>query len=87
MFLFRAGRFLEELQYFRPEIVAAAKSALNSGALDLDFLRLDSAAFAGCPSDSIDYAVMEHTSASVVVQADIGWSDVGSWAALWEVGK
>jgi len=87
MFVFRAKRFLEELQRFRPEIVTAAKSALESGALDLDFLRLDSAAFAACPSDSIDYAVMEHTSASVVVEADIGWSDVGSWAALWEVGK
>jgi mannose-1-phosphate guanylyltransferase/mannose-6-phosphate isomerase len=87
MFLFQARRFLDELQYFRPEIVTAAKSALESGALDLDFLRLDSAAFTACPSDSIDYAVMERTSASVVVEADIGWSDVGSWAALWEVGK
>jgi len=87
MFVFRADRFLDELQRFRPEIVTAAKSALEAGALDLDFLRLDSTAFAACPSDSIDYAVMEHTSASVVVQADIGWSDVGSWAALWEVGK
>ena len=87
MFVFRAKRFLDELQRFRPEIVTAAKSALQSGALDLDFLRLDSAAFAACPSDSIDYAVMERTSASVVVEADIGWSDVGSWATLWEVGQ
>jgi mannose-1-phosphate guanylyltransferase/mannose-6-phosphate isomerase len=86
MFVFRAKRFLDELQRFRPEILTAARSALESGALDLDFLRLDSAAFAACPSDSIDYAVMERTSASVVVEADIGWSDVGSWAALWEAG-
>ncbi len=53
---------------------------------DLDFLRLDSAAFTACPSDSIDYAVMERTSASAMVQADICWSDVGSWTALWEAG-
>ena len=87
MFVFQAKRFLDELQRFRPEIATAAKSALQSGAVDLDFLRLDSAAFAACPSDSIDYAVMERTSASVVVEADIGWSDVGSWATLWEVGE
>lgn len=87
MFVFGAERFLDELQRFRPEIVVSARAALQSGALDLDFLRLDSAAFAACPSDSIDYAVMERTSASVVVEADIGWSDVGSWATLWEVGQ
>jgi mannose-1-phosphate guanylyltransferase/mannose-6-phosphate isomerase len=87
MFAFQPKRFLEELQRFRPEILAAAKTALEAGKRDLDFLRLDSAAFTACPSDSIDYAVMERTSASAMVQADIGWSDVGSWTALWEAGK
>jgi mannose-1-phosphate guanylyltransferase / mannose-6-phosphate isomerase len=87
MFVFQAKRYLEELHRFRPDIAAAAKSAWEASTSDLDFLRLDSAAFQACPSDSVDYAVMEHTSASVVVQADIGWSDVGSWAALWEAGK
>jgi mannose-1-phosphate guanylyltransferase/mannose-1-phosphate guanylyltransferase/mannose-6-phosphate isomerase len=87
MFVFLARRFLEELQRFRPDIAAAAKAAWQSGKSDLDFMRLDPAAFEACPSDSVDYAVMERTSASVMVQADIGWSDVGSWAALWETGK
>lgn len=87
MFAFQARRFLEELQRFRPEIAAAAKAAWEAGTRDLDFLRLDATAFKACPSDSVDYAVMERTSAGVMVQADIGWSDVGSWAALWEAGK
>src|SRR5258705_509315 len=87
MFVFLAKRFLEELQRFRPDIASAAKAAWQSGKSDLDFLRLDQAAFEACPSDSVDYAVMERTSASVMVQADMGWSDVGSWAALWETGK
>ena len=87
MFAFRPERFLEELQRLRPEILAAAKSAWEASTRDLDFLRLDPAAFAACPSDSVDYAVMERTSASAVVQADIGWSDVGSWTALWEAGE
>jgi mannose-1-phosphate guanylyltransferase/mannose-6-phosphate isomerase len=87
MFTFRPERFLEELQRFRPEILSAAKSAWEASTRDLDFLRLNPAAFAACPSDSVDYAVMERTSASAVVQADIGWSDVGSWTALWEAGE
>ena len=87
MFVFRAARFLEELQRFRPDIAAAAKAAWEGGTRDLDFLRLDPAAFEACPSDSLDYAVMERTSASVVVKADMGWSDVGSWTALWEAEK
>jgi mannose-1-phosphate guanylyltransferase/mannose-6-phosphate isomerase len=87
MFVFRPKRFLEELQSFRPEILAAARSAWEGGKRDLDFLRLDAAAFTACPSDSIDYAVMERTSASAMVQADIGWSDVGSWTALWEIAE
>jgi mannose-1-phosphate guanylyltransferase/mannose-6-phosphate isomerase len=87
MFVFLARRFLEELQRFRPDIAAAAKAAWQTGKSDLDFMRLDPAAFEACPSDSVDYAVMERTAASVMVQADIGWSDVGSWAALWETGR
>jgi len=87
MFVFLARRYLEELQRFRPDIAAAAKAAWQGGKSDLDFLRLDQAAFEACPSDSVDYAVMERTSTSVMVQADIGWSDVGSWTALWETGK
>jgi mannose-1-phosphate guanylyltransferase/mannose-6-phosphate isomerase len=85
MFMFGAGRYLAELAKFAPEIAAAAEKAVTTGYRDLDFCRLDEAAFTGCPSDSIDYAVMEHTENAVVVPADIGWSDVGSWSALWEV--
>ncbi|HZV66842.1 MAG TPA: mannose-1-phosphate guanylyltransferase/mannose-6-phosphate isomerase, partial [Telluria sp.] len=87
MFLFRAERYLSELAQFKPEIAAASEAAVRLGYRDLDFCRLDEAAFSASPSDSIDYAVMERTSHAVVVPADIGWSDVGSWSALWEVQK
>jgi mannose-1-phosphate guanylyltransferase/mannose-6-phosphate isomerase len=85
MFLFRAERYLSELAQFAPAIAAAAEAAVRLGYSDLDFCRLDEASFTMCPSDSIDYAVMERTADAVVVPADIGWSDVGSWSALWEV--
>ncbi|HEX9174222.1 MAG TPA: mannose-1-phosphate guanylyltransferase/mannose-6-phosphate isomerase [Telluria sp.] len=85
MFLFRAERYLSELGEFNPAIATAAEAAVRTGYSDLDFCRLDEAAFAASPSDSIDYAVMERTAHAVVVPADIGWSDVGSWSALWEV--
>lgn len=85
MFLFRAERYLAELARLRPEIAAATDQAVRLGYRDLDFLRLHEESFNACPSDSIDYAVMEHTERAVVVPADIGWSDVGSWSALWEV--
>jgi len=84
MFVFRAARFLEELERFRPDILAAAKAAWEASKHDLDFVRLDAAAFARCPSQSIDYAVMERTAEGVMVEANIGWSDIGSWTALWE---
>ena len=85
MFLFRADSYLQELQQFQPEMASAAGEAVSKGFRDLDFCRLDEASFTACPSDSIDYAVMEHTRHAIVVPADIGWSDVGSWSALWEV--
>jgi mannose-1-phosphate guanylyltransferase/mannose-6-phosphate isomerase len=87
MFLFSARAYLNELAAFAPAIAAAAEAAVRLGYQDLDFCRLDEAAFTACPSDSIDYAVMERTGGAVVVPADIGWSDVGSWSALWEVQK
>ena len=85
MFLFRAERFLAELTRLRPEIAVATEAAVRLGYSDLDFCRLHEDSFNACASDSIDYAVMEHTERAVVVPADIGWSDVGSWSALWEV--
>jgi len=85
MFMFRADRFLAEIGQHAPQIASAAESAVNDAYRDLDFCRLDEAAFAASPSDSIDYAVMEHTRDGVVVSSDIGWSDVGSWSALADV--
>jgi mannose-1-phosphate guanylyltransferase/mannose-6-phosphate isomerase len=85
MFAFSAARYLEELERLRPEMLAAANQAYAASVRDLDFVRLDRAAFAKCPSDSIDYAVMEKTAVAVVVQTDPGWSDVGTWQALWAV--
>jgi mannose-1-phosphate guanylyltransferase/mannose-6-phosphate isomerase len=85
MFLFRASRYLEELRRFAPDMVAAVRAALAAGKRDADFLRLDRAAFEACPADSIDYAVMEKTDAAAVLPIDVGWSDVGSWSALWEI--
>jgi len=87
MFLFRACDFLDELQALRPDILDASRAALDGAKLDLDFVRLDPAAFEACPSDSVDYAVMEHTRRAAVVPADIAWNDIGAWSALWEVAE
>ena len=84
MFLFGARRYIEELGRLAPEILAACEASLAGAKRDLDFTRLDAAAFGRCPSDSIDYAVMEKTKDAVVVPLDAGWSDVGSWSALHE---
>lgn len=92
MFLFRASRYLQELERYRPDILAAARAACShldrDGQLhDIEFLRLDREAFAASPSESIDYAVMENTDAAMVLPVDIGWNDVGSWSALWDVSE
>ena len=87
IFMFRAARYLEELERLHPDMVAACRMAVAGGARDLDFFRLDGEAFAGAPQASIDTAVMERTSAAAVVPVEMGWSDVGSWAALWEIGE
>lgn len=87
MFMFRASSFLAELEQFAPAVLAACQQALAAGRADRDFLWLDGAAFAACPKDSIDYAVMEKTDHAVVLPLEVGWNDVGSWSALWEVGE
>ena len=87
MFLLRASRYLEELRKFRADIVGGAQAAFDAAQRDGDFIRLDKAAFAACPADSIDYAVMEKTDAAMVLPVDIGWNDVGSWSALWDVSE
>ncbi|WP_250464260.1 mannose-1-phosphate guanylyltransferase/mannose-6-phosphate isomerase [Microbulbifer litoralis] len=85
MFLFRASRYIEELGQYRPEILEACRKALAGAARDLDFTRIDGGAFAACPEDSVDYAVMERTESAAVVPMEAGWSDVGSWSALWDL--
>ncbi len=86
IFLFPVALYLAELGRLRPEMLAACKAALEGARAETDFIRLDKAAFAACPSDSIDYAVMEHTTLAAVVPVGMGWSDLGSWDALWELG-
>ena len=87
MFLLGAQAYLDELSRLAPEIVDACRQALGEARTDLDFVRLDEQAFEACPGDSIDYAVMEKTALGAVIPLDCGWSDVGAWSALWEVGE
>lgn len=86
IFLFKASQALKALQTFVPDIVAACRQAIKKGQPDLDFFRLDRAAFAACPADSIDYAIMERTDIGAMVPLAAGWDDLGSWEALWQVG-
>ncbi len=94
MFMVRADRYLEELERFRPDIHAACVKAMAATVADMDFVRVDAEAFAQCPDESIDYAIMEPLSALdageaqvVVAPLDAGWSDVGSWSALWDIAE
>jgi len=87
MFMFTAQRYLEELRVFAPDMAAACEKAFADGRADLDFFRLDASAFEACPSDSIDYAVMEKTAAGAMITFTAGWNDVGSWEALWQIGQ
>lgn len=87
MFMFRAKRYIQELDKFRPDILEACKAAMKDSDSDKDFITIDKDKFSACPDESIDYAVMEQTSSAVVVPLDAGWSDVGSWSALWDVSN
>ena len=87
MFLFRASRYLEELEKFRPDILEKCKLSVNEIKADLDFLRVHKETFESCPAESVDYAVMEKTSDAVVVPMDAGWSDIGSWSSLWDISQ
>ncbi len=87
MFMFKASKVLDELKRFVPEIADACEAAFKKGKEDLDFFRLDEESFKVCPSDSIDYAVMEQTDKGAMVPFEAGWDDLGSWEALWQVGE
>jgi mannose-1-phosphate guanylyltransferase/mannose-6-phosphate isomerase len=86
IFLFPAGLYIEELNRRHPEMIAGCRAALDKAQRDLDFLRLDKPEFAALTGESIDYAVMEHTKRAAMVPVSMGWSDVGSWDALWSMG-
>lgn len=87
MFMFKASQYLSELEAQRPDILEVCRRSMEKASVDIDFIRPDAEAFITCPEDSIDYAVMEKTESAVVVPMDCGWSDVGSWSALWEVSE
>ncbi len=97
MFLMKASTWLHAVDQFNPEMLEQCQSAYDNGTADLDFYRVDGDSFSACPSDSIDYAVMEKLGNTkkdakrifkgVVVPLDSGWSDIGAWSALWEVGN
>ena len=87
MFLFSAKAFLAELERLEPEIVNTCSASINAAETDLDFVRISEQAFSNCPSKSIDYAVMEHTDHAAMIPVNIGWNDVGSWGALWDIGS
>ncbi len=86
MFVFTVETLLSEMQTYAPDVISAVRRAVDLAADDLDFIRLDEAAFRACPDISIDYALAERTTRAACVPADLGWSDVGSWNALWELG-
>jgi len=87
MFMFKASVYLQELKSHNSEMYNISEASLNEAAIDMDFIRLDSGNFEKCPSDSIDYAVMEKTASAAVIPVDMEWNDIGSWSALWEVGE
>lgn len=87
MFLFKASRYLQELERFQPAMLGGSRQAWQQARRDADFTRLDKDAFTAVPSDSIDYAVMEKTADAVVIPLDAGWNDVGSWTALRDVSQ
>ncbi|WP_318464683.1 mannose-1-phosphate guanylyltransferase/mannose-6-phosphate isomerase [Photobacterium leiognathi] len=87
MFLFKASTYLDELKKYNVEIYETCQNAMSSSFSDLDFIRISKEIFEKCPDDSIDYAVMEKTDKAVVLPMDAGWSDVGSWSALWDVNQ
>jgi mannose-1-phosphate guanylyltransferase/mannose-6-phosphate isomerase len=87
MFVFRASAYLEELKALAPEILECCQRAMEGAVHDLDFCRPLEEPFLSSPGESIDYAVMEHTKLAVVAPLEAGWSDIGSWSALWEIGE
>lgn len=87
IFMFKASRFLQELEKYRPDMLGYCEEAMKAASHDTDYIRPDRAAFTRCPEDSIDYAVMEHSTSAATVVLDCGWSDLGSWTSLWKISQ
>ena len=87
MFAFRAGTYLSELERLEPDIVARCRDALQNGQKELDYFQLEPKSFEACKAISIDYAVMEYTDKAAIVPVEMGWSDIGTWAALWDTSN
>jgi mannose-1-phosphate guanylyltransferase / mannose-6-phosphate isomerase len=87
MFMFGAKSFLAEMERLQPGMLASCRDALSHAHRDIDFIRLGEVAFLACPSQSIDYAIMEHVANAAVVPVDMGWNDVGSWDSLWSIAE
>ncbi|HGN9470604.1 TPA: mannose-1-phosphate guanylyltransferase/mannose-6-phosphate isomerase [Providencia stuartii] len=85
MFLFKSSRYIEELKKYSPEILEICESAIKNSYIDLDFIRIKEEFFINCPSNSIDYAIMEKAKNVLMVPMDAGWSDVGSFSSLWDI--
>ncbi|TMN78109.1 MULTISPECIES: mannose-1-phosphate guanylyltransferase/mannose-6-phosphate isomerase [unclassified Pseudoalteromonas] len=85
MFMFKASRYIEELAKYAPEILSACERSIATQSEDLEFIRVNKESFECCPDNSIDYAVMEKSKDVMVVPMDAGWSDVGSFSALWDI--
>ncbi len=86
MFVFPTRLLIAELDEFQPELMTACRDSVSTSKRDMTFTRLNEATFATSPAISIDHALMEKTATAAVVTADIGWNDIGSWTALWEIG-
>lgn len=87
IFMFRASKYIQELELFEPLIASSCNKSFSLGQKDLHFIRVDEPSFSECTSKSIDYAVMEKTSDAVMIPLNVGWSDIGSWSALSDVSE
>jgi mannose-1-phosphate guanylyltransferase/mannose-6-phosphate isomerase len=87
MFLFSAKAFLKDMEWLEPAMLGFCRDAITHAHRDMDFIRLGEVAFLACPSQSIDYAIMEHVPHAAVVPVEMGWSDVGSWQSLWDISS
>jgi len=87
IFLFNSSQFLEELKSFRPDIYDACKKSIQTSKTEQGFVTIDEKYFLKCPSESVDYALLENTLNAAVVPVEVGWNDLGSWGSLWDLSE